>query len=184
MDVIKVSETRLVVHMTGEDMTKYRISTEEMEAFGAAARGALRRVLKKAAADSGFVCGGKISVQVFSSKEGGCEMFVTSISHNLSFSEKDHYLHTVSKYVYRFPAIDALLTACRALKTTDVVGGSAAFADLEKKGRCFLVLEDEAPELCEFGAKKLSERDGITCYLSEHCRKICDNAVTTLGELG
>lgn len=110
-------------------------------------------------------------------------MFVTSISPQIPFGETDHYLHTVSKYIYRFQALEALLAACRALSAVSVTDGGTAYADKEKSGCYFLELSDEAPSLCEFGAAKLSERDGASCYLSEHCRKICTDAVAVLGRL-
>lgn len=183
MDVIKVSETKLVVHLTGEDMTKYRISTEEMKAFGAAAKGTLRRVLKKACVDSGFNCRDGVSVQVFSSEEGGCEMFVTSISANIAFSERDQYIHTVSKYVYRFSSVNDLIGACKTLKNTGTDEGAEIYADVEKKGRYYLEICDEAPELCEFGAVKLRLGDGVLCYLAEHCRSLRPGAASALADL-
>lgn len=112
-------------------------------------------------------------------------MFVTSISQNISFSENrnDYYLHTVSKYVYQFSSLEDLLAACRALNSGGVEEDGVAYADNEKRSRYFLELDDEAPNLCEFGASRFSERDGISCYLSEHCRPICLSAIRTLGAL-
>ena len=48
MDVIKIGTGNMIVILTKEDMTKYRISPETLEGFGKETRSALRRIVSDA----------------------------------------------------------------------------------------------------------------------------------------
>ena len=183
MDVIKIGTGNMIVILTKEDMTKYRISPETLEGFGKETRSALRRIVSDAGEDAaGVPADEKLLVQVFPSKEGGCEMFVTRVPSVSCTDIQNHYIHTVSKEIYMFGKMEELLAACRSLAGAGYCGESRVWADTDAENRrYFLELCDEYGHMCEFGARRLP--GGARYYINEHCSLICTDAVVQLGAL-
>ena len=78
MELLLISESRLKIILSDADMEKYEITSDTMEGSDSETKRAIRCILDEAKRRIGFdVCGGNIFVQIFPSKDGGCEMFVT-----------------------------------------------------------------------------------------------------------
>lgn len=183
MDVIKIGKDNMIVILTKEDMTKYRISPDMPAGFGRQALSALRQIAFGAQEESAPSHGDeKLLVQVFPSKEGGCEMFVTRVSSVSCTDLQNHYIHTDSKEIYMFAEMAELLAACRSLAGAGYSAESRAWAETDTENRrYFLELCDEYGHMCEFGARRLAEI--APYYINEHCSLICADAVTVLGAL-
>ena len=164
-------------------------------------REAFRAVLKDAGKQTGVdFTEGRLSIQLYPSRSGGCEMFVTRSaakekrdkgripkehetereSFSLSASEEPRWERSEC---FLFETTEWLISVCRRLITAEFSGRSAAFRD--ERGRWFLLLENVTalrPLVTEYGTAE--EAEALRLYICEHGRSICPvRAVETLGRL-
>lgn len=169
-------------------------------------------------------------VQIYPSKCGGCEMFITRIlipsdklyskgavkrenrnatqdeeaAYGMKYiygNEKDVLALSKEKgavprqrrpagtFIYRFESFETLLNVCREISLSanqsrlashpEEVGVSEAYYD-DSDGSCYLILENDSFQAPEFGGERRAKKE--RCYIAEHCRSICQNAVETLGK--
>ncbi len=186
MELIIIDESRIKLMLTPEDMAIYRGVAEE-----AGTREVLRGIMKDAREKCGYSgMKGRIYIQMYPSKEGGCELFVTKLAErenrvNMK-AGNEGILAEYRKYIFRgrviysFDSMTDLLGTCLGLMKTGYCGESAAYFD-EAKRTYYLVIE------CE--SHIAGENLGSLCqssayyYINEHCTKICSDAVSKLGQL-
>ena len=187
--------------MSAAEMEQYEISCEMIDCAGdtpAETRKAFWRILDEAKNRTGFdTSGDRVFVQVYPSKAGGCEMFVTKLT---VVSEKDSksdsvkptsdyikrmkYKRQKRKYsVYRFESVDNLLLSCLRLSQSSYNASSTAYNESSKY---YLTLEnDSIPPFftpCEYNATICP--DSTLLYIKEYCTCICKaDAVGILGLL-
>lgn len=210
MELILISDSKLKVMLTADDMKQYEISCDMIDydnGTPAETRRAFWRILDEAKMKTGFdAAGDRVFVQVYPSKSGGCEMFVTKLGIFIESSEpsekiKDekseipisHQKNTRAKkqkeknkkVTYMFDNLNNLLTSCLRISNTGYTGKSSVYSDIGN-GRYYITLDSEAlPEfsgLGEYNAYLCS--DAVSMYLREYCSCICsDDAIQTLGIL-
>lgn len=77
MELILISDSKLKIMLNESDMKQYNVN-EETDCAEISARKAIRRLLEQARLQTGFNTeGAEIFVQLYTSKSGGCELFVT-----------------------------------------------------------------------------------------------------------
>lgn len=80
MEWIVINESKLKIMLSAPDMRHYELSTERMDAADEDTRRAFRHIFDDARAEIGFdTTGERLFVQLYTSKEGGCEIFVTKL---------------------------------------------------------------------------------------------------------
>ena len=80
MELIVISESKLKIMLTAPDMARYELESTRMDCADAHTRAAFRHIFDDARAEIGFATEGKrLFVQLYASKEGGCEIFVTAL---------------------------------------------------------------------------------------------------------
>jgi negative regulator of genetic competence, sporulation and motility len=132
--------------------------------------------------DCGFdIESGRLLVQVFPSRGGGCEMFVTRVALSNGVKEND-------ASVCMFDTMQSMIALCRILYTRGFGQNSGAYALPE--GAFALILPEfdrderlplEAAVINEFGYRRDCEK--IEGYIKEHARPIfVDNAVARLAD--
>ena len=139
--------------------------------------------------------GNQIYVQVYPSREGGCEMFVTKLG--LLASQRHPRILERGALEggmdFVFESMEDLLAACRRLKALALLGNSAAYRSDE--GGYFLLLDavsfGRPPSLDrsrllsvieEYGRRQ--NADVVRLYIREHAEIICEkNAVERLSGL-
>ena len=179
MELILISNSKLKIMLSAEDMKKYNIECDG----GSALRQGFKPVLERAHDDCGFdIESGRLLVQVFPSRGGGCEMFVTRVA--LTGTES-----AVDASVCIFDSMQAMISLCRVLHGRGFGRESEAYALPE--GAFALILPEfdrderlplEATVINEFGYRRDCER--IEGYIKEHARMIFgDDAVARLAEL-
>ena len=81
MELIKISQSRLKIMLTSEDMNEFKLDFPDLtneNCQSPEARRALRCILEKAKEITGFDTGAdRVFIQLYPSREGGCEMFVS-----------------------------------------------------------------------------------------------------------
>ena len=179
MELILISNSKLKIMLSAEDMKKYNIECDGTSAL----RQGFRPVLERAHDDCGFdIESGRLLVQVFPSRTGGCEMFVTRVALSDGGDGRD-------ASVCIFETMQDMIALCRILHNRGIGKESAAFA--LPAGAFALILpefdRDERLPLCatvinEFGYRRDCEK--IEGYIKEHAKMIFgDNAVERLAQL-
>ena len=181
MDYIRIAPDRLKITVSMEELAEYSLSCEDIDSSEKWARSNFKTMLN----DIGKLCGidwdwsgGRLFVQVFASKKGGCEMFVTHLEEDC-LSVAVGASTARMKYIYCFDSLSKLLKVCRAAHSANYAADGSAYVD-EDGDRWFLSLDREFMPACEFGGV-LCRREAAG-YISEHCRLVCDSAVSTFSE--
>ena len=194
MELLLITKNRLKIVMTSEDMKEYAIDYDEAEASAGQIKAGLKSILERAKNEVGFHTSGKgITVRIFPSKDGGCEMYVTHSPNTASsLPVPIHRKPKEHDSVFGFSSMQDLLEACRRLTWDSDIIESMAYTDREK-GNCYLLLRTEERDAfgkdpCflsvanEYGRMLKSNR--LLCWMQEHCICICErDAVKILGEL-
>jgi len=203
MDLIKISDNKLKIMLTPVDMQGFELSADELDCANMETREAFRSIMAEARNRIGFDTGGnQIYVQVYPSREGGCEMFVTKLGllgpiepqkDKARLSRPIKNAPRCKEVGFGFESMEHLLAACRRLNTLGRWRQSTAYRSDE--GCYFLLLGDvsfgppPAPDrdrilavMGEYG--KQQNADVIRLYIREHACLICEkNAVERLSAL-
>jgi negative regulator of genetic competence, sporulation and motility len=203
MDSIRISDNKLKIMLTAEDARRYALNCENASCAESLTREAFRAILTDVRAESGFDASDeKIYIQMYPSKEGGCELFVTRMG-LLIDEEKDGDsveagerkkaakripLPRKRSLALLFEELEHLLSLCRRLSTLGYIGESEVWRG--EKGDWWLIFSDgeafftrdEYRFIHEYG--KMFGGSDVQIVLSEHDRCICpQNAVATLAKL-
>ncbi len=183
MELILISETKLKVMLDEADMKLYDISCDTLDYDDKCSRRAFWDILSEARDRTGFdASGDKVFVQVYPSKTGGCEMFVTRTPKEgkKAVPESRAVRKNMKKCIYRFDSMPSLLSSCAVMHRSGFSGESYAYTEGEGK-RYYLVTDTESPIPGEFFGRQC--RLNSLYYIKEHCKCISDDAVATLGPL-
>jgi negative regulator of genetic competence, sporulation and motility len=112
MELILISNTKLKIMLDESDMREYRIG-DDSDCAEPETRRAIRTLLDKAKNEIGFnTDGSEIFVQLYTSRKGGCELFVTKsnlseplTSASSAYSEIEGDNHSTEKRLKRREAI-------------------------------------------------------------------------------
>lgn len=204
MELIRISENKIKIMLDACDMTAYDLPTDGLDYCEHTVREAFRAVLKDAGRKTGMdFSDSRLSIQLYPSKSGGCEMFVTRTGEKLDErTGRENGIESLTTTVsstqsrcgderkprwdrseaFGFESLKWLLSVCKHLKRIGFSGNSAAFCD--ENGRCFLLIEAPAsvrPLIVEYGTTESPE--AVRLYISEHGSTLCrKHAVEILGE--
>lgn len=205
MELIRISENKIKIMLNASDMTAYDLPSEGFDYCESTVREAFRAVLKDAGRKTGMdFSDSRLSIQLYPSKSGGCEMFVTRNGDSTGFSagvrsrgktlsperdilpdpeaEESHPRWERAE-AFGFESMQWLLSVCKRLKRVGFSGNSAAFRD--ENGKCFLLIEAPGSVrslIIEYGTPESPE--AVRLYISEHGDTLCAReAVEILGEL-
>ena len=204
MELIRISKNKIKIMLDAGDMTAYDLPTEGIDYCESTVREAFRAVLKDAGRKTGMdFSDSRLSIQLYPSRGGGCEMFVTRTGDRpepfgdprlgsteappapcpLTEAKTDEkHPRWERSEAFGFDSMRWLLTVCKRLKRIGFSGSSAAFRD--ENGKCFLLIEAPAsvrPLIIEYGTPE--SPDAVRLYISEHGNTICGmRAVEILGD--
>lgn len=211
MELILISSSKLKIMLSDEDMTKYALDASTADYDDTATRRAFWSILDDVKNQTGFnAAGDRVFIQLYPSKEGGCEMFVTKMG--LLCAEDTDHSTTVSLLsgktsktlvdklgesdgrerigAYVFDDLSSLLAVCHQLCLRKWRGKSEAYRG--NNGKCYLILSEKTKDMSatldrlsfisEYG--KTENADTVRLYIREHAACICQShAVQTLGIL-
>ncbi len=213
MKTIRISDTKLKVMLSKRDMLDSPVGEGIIDTASDETREAIRGFLDKAGREHGVdISSGRLFIQLYPDKEGGCEMFVTRLDGKTAatINEKDQKeampmipraavktdstekVTRTSRYavgIYEFAELEALLCACGRLSEAGTAGQSAVYAG-EFPMRYFLVICESGSHsdiptdalIDEYGGKR--RKNEVYAYIKEHCKVVCGNdAVQCLGAL-
>ncbi len=194
MELLLISDTKLKVTLTHEDMKRLDISCDGLDYDNTQTRRAFWQILDEAKSKTGFdAARDRVFIQVYPSKCGGCEMYVIKLKGLLDTErEGKKEVSKTRSSVFSFDSISSLLPVCRQLKGLGYERESAAY--IGDDGRYYLVVSEEAPlsgQRGAFGEFSFLEEYGRrhtepsrTAYIREHCQVIdASDAVNILAAL-
>lgn len=184
MEVILINDAKVKITLTAEDLREFAINCDAAESDAD-----LRRRFKDVLRRADDICGtnigsSRVMVQLFQSREGGCELFVTRLSPTPPSEKPPSERGTA----YVFENLSALVAVCRLLYARGYGAHSSAFSTDD--GEYVLMLPELSDgERLPLGAACLDEY-GTRCndektrmYISEHAHTICaDGAAEILSK--
>ena len=190
MELLLISENKIRISLSKEDLDEYRITCEEMDYDNTETRRAFWCLFDEVKQKTGFdAAKSRIFIQIYPDKNGGCELYVSKINapangDNAESAPHVSFIPELScQEVYSFDGINALLSACRQLSSLGYVGQSSVYAD--KQGRFYLITNGDTQRtffLTEYGLRHTSK--AVRLYINEHCSVVCsERAVETLSSL-
>ncbi len=199
MEFILISDSKIKVMLTAKDLARFELEADDLDYANTETKRMFWDVLSRAKRRTGFDTDGqKVVVQLYPSREGGCEIFVTKIGsmyHDESDEDAYDTPHTAlaeialkkkkatkEKYisaVFSFDTLEAMIALCRALKRCGYSRESRAY--ISDGERFYLVLShpnddglsvlQRYPFILEFGDEESPEMSEY--FLFEHTSAIC-----------
>lgn len=179
MELILISDSKLKIMLTRDDMQQYALNCDTIDYDNTETRRAFWNILDEAKHQTGFdAASERVFVQLYPSKEGGCEMYVTKLGFASAANSRALPPGGASRRgvlrsricAYRFDTLDDLLAVCR--RVADIAPGVPNSAYRDDGGMWYLILDEtDIPGcllglLAEFGTPEDAARLGI--YIAEH----------------
>ncbi len=165
MDLIRIDDNKMKIMLSPVDMQCYALDAEALDCTNAETQRAFRHILEDVRTQTGFDAkGNQIYVQLYPSREGGCEMFITKLDIVRAMGDKSDRRsntevgHTTSEpktntqtalemertrtVAFSFDALEPLLCVCRRLHARAFPGSSAAYWGEE--GHYYLLLTEKS----------------------------------------
>ncbi len=195
MNIILITDDRLKVTLTEQDLNGYGIRIEDIDYGNTETKRVFWTILDKAKNETGFdAAQSRIFIQIYPDTQGGCEMYVSRIGEKKNAENRERVRCNVgsrarkkpAEQVYRFDTLELLITACKLLIQKGFKGRSTAYVATQNgDGECYLLLKADAEWkacLAEYGE---SCGDKYAKWsVAEHCKTICEkNAIEILGRL-
>ena len=193
MELILISGSKLKVILDADEARKYKITDVESGTLKGD-RAYLSEILDDICRLSGFdTRGDNLSIEIFESKSGGCEMFITKQSEKKTYTQKDikklcrECLSDNVTLSYIFKTMSDLISVCKLLGNKTLPAKSRAFNVGSKNFYLILTffsfftpeLYESLEFISEFGDRISSE--GLEDYLDEYGKEICNSeAIETL----
>ncbi len=213
MEFILINENKIKVMLTNEDLSDFELRADELDYSNTETKRMFWDVLSRAKHKTGFDTDGqRVLVQLYPSRKGGCEMFVTKIG-NLSPNdsgcceqdslsaeihdkkasfEKAPKIYKKSKInycVFSFVSLEDMLSVCRELQRFEYSEKCSAYIGDNKF--YYLVLSGiDTSGYTPFDKFSfigefgtLENYETVKYYLSEHGTELCaNNAVEILSK--
>jgi negative regulator of genetic competence, sporulation and motility len=137
MDLIYINDHKLKIMLSEIDMKEYALDSENLDYENRETRARFWNILNKASENTGFDFeGGKIFIQLYPSKEGGCEMYVTKIgglSRRHDGEAPENRLAEGKRIgAYSFIRLEDLISVCRRLSSLGYSEKSSAWQTADK----------------------------------------------------
>ena len=191
MELIQISESKLKIMLSEGDMARFSLDAIDGDYSKDETRRALRAMLSSVKEMSGFdTRGERIFVQMYPSRGGGCEVFVTKLgwekgeAATVGIPAQTDVKRSPGVCAYGFESFNGILAVCRYLYNcrSDCRGEGKVFRD--ERGSYYLSL----PAHCEFAhSEEFSKRvspSQLDAYIGEHGKCLIERgAVEILGKL-
>lgn len=178
MEIIKINCAKVKISLSNVDMENLHINCDMLDCSNKSGRQAFNKILDETKEKTGFSTDGKrIFVQLFPSKDGGCDIFITKLNET---NENNCVVSKKKIYCYSFENINELIGFCRTVKNQNYEDLSPLYID-ESKKKYYICLQKDFPFAEEYYGRKCYSNSDI--FISEHHRLVTDNAVMHLGGL-
>jgi negative regulator of genetic competence, sporulation and motility len=210
MEIIMISDCKLKVMLGEEDLKQFEIKADQLDYSSTETTRMFWDILNRAKHETGFDTDGqRVLVQLYPSKQGGCEMLVTKIgllyseneeeSPKYNCGEKDNQKasrtkkekrHMTDYSAFSFDTVTSMINVCKRLCALGHIGESSSY--ICDNGKKYLLLSDiyddeyrpinEFSFILEYASPEDTKKLGY--FISEHGKLIFENdAVSKLGKL-
>ena len=193
MELIKISDSKLKIMLSAEDMVHYAIASDALNYDNTETRRAVWQILDEAKHQTGFdAASDRVLIQAYPSRTGGCELYITKIAQNVPTAVSERRVSAEGKLrIYVFSSLGDLISLCRALSHASFGGQSAAYV---ADGACYYLVLREASRgggtmppayhpAQEFG-ELVNGAPTKLAYIKEHADCLCEEeAVLRLSAL-
>ncbi|MCD8055801.1 MAG: adaptor protein MecA [Clostridiales bacterium] len=180
METIRISESKIKVMLSREDMTKYRIPRASADGSDPSLRTAIRSILRDAGRAGGFdPDSGQLYIQLYPDKRGGCELFVTRTDDADGRGKAAPRTVSTRVEIFSFPSLDGLISFADRISHS-FCGESAAYTN--GKAYFLTLAGGDLSEMCALPCALLCaladeyggalEGFGKDLYIAEYCRRI------------
>ena len=186
LELILINSSKLKIMMTSEDMKQYDLKCENIDYDNTETRRAFWSILDEAKQRTGFdAASDKVFVQLYPSKCGGCEMYITKLS---SYEKRKNgrgisLIEGVGKQTvaYSFERFEWLSAVCTLLDKMGYKGESCAYFNTVSINYYLFLSDmgkDEGQRLCERSfIKEFGRTEDLTSarlYIKEYGECLCD----------
>ncbi len=196
MEYILINDSKLKVMLERCDLEEWNISAEQLDYANPDSKRVFNDILHYAKLRFGFdTSGQKVLLQLFPSKDGSCEVFISCIGKSEKLGT-DEDLKASNKEIlraYSFESAEHLLLVCKILKDFGGINDSSAWFDEEGNWYLTLTLDGDIQEIELLPLHRFSfigeygetiSAKSLCLYLSEYGKPICEaNAVEILGAI-
>ena len=186
MELIRISDSKIKIMLNAEDMAHYAITSELLNYENTETRRVVWQILDEAKQKTGFgAASDRVLIQVYPSRSGGCEMYVTKVPPSLPHpaEERGAPRHEGKRALYAFSCLSDFLHACRQLSCREGVLESTAYVTQE--GSYYLLIEEGGAESLpgfapvyspaeEYG-ERMKNSGARLAYIKEHATCLCEN---------
>ena len=178
MNIIRIGNEAMKISLCTDEATKLGFSIDESEEK---MKDSFIKLLIKAKEEIEYaVLDKKIVGEIFSGKDGGCEIFVSRVeARDRVYSDRISYEHikksTGVSSIFMFESLDTLLDVTRRLDEISYGGTSSVYYDEEQK-KYYIILEDVSVKELKYAfiTEYSKQVQGINAQLiKEHCKCIC-----------
>lgn len=187
MEFILITDSKLKVMLTKSDLDEFDIKAEELDYSNTETKRMFWDIIGRAKKCVGFTCDGmQVLVQLYASRDGGCEMFVSKLGSSLlpqsNASQPDlRYKplykrnHDMQKTgAFGFDSLEWMICVCKRLCNIGYSGESSAYIDDNRRFYLFLdgldeggyLPYDEYSFINEYGTPENTE--ATLSFLNEH----------------
>ena len=201
MELILINENKLKITLSECDMKQYCLDCSTIDYDNTETRRAFWSILDEVKHKTGFdAASQKVFIQLYPSKEGGCEMYVTKLGEKYANEDTSdpvpdsHRLRPLPKrrMAYSFDNVSSLVAVCKRLSGIGFAEKSSAFRSHIEKDKYFLLIEEpeenaylpltENSFICEYGRSE--NLKNTLLFIHEHADPIChQNAVEILAAI-
>ena len=193
MEILKIGDDALKIMLDAEEAVAYGIDNEDTYENDYETAKIFQRIFSGAKEKIGFEFGsGRVLVQMYQSKDGGFEIFISRLEVGNTYNDKVIPLENkriksaISPSLYRFDNLENLLSVSARIENTGYAGRSSVYHD-SKKGEYYLVLDDIYPKELRYafiGEYSKQMKSSAIAYIKEHYKCICrKNGVKILSKL-
>ena len=183
MDIIKIGYNSFKIALSATEAMEYDFTSND-SCNDQQVKNSLKLLFEKMKATNKIeIESDKVSAEIYISKDGGCEIFVSRVN---APKQGRRQSKTEPISIYCFSRIDELLRACYRAYVCGLNSSSDAYHDSEN-GNYYLILNEIYPKdlkcafLTEYGERV---KNNMLFYLKEHCDCICsENAVEIFAKL-
>lgn len=194
MEYILINESKLKITLEKSDLESFDISVDELDYGNPYAKTVFEEILAYSKDNFGFdTTGHKVLLQLYPSKDGGCELFITRLCESTELRTGEITEKKKRHKAYSFEKLSSLLSVCKLLCSEGFSGESSAWFDDDGKWFLLLSLEGEDSDLdllpidkfsfiCEYGEAESPK--SLSLYLFEYAHPICQgDATLVLGKI-
>lgn len=193
MEWIRISPNKLKIMLTAEDARHYDLDCKDPHYADMITRAAFREILSDVEKETGFdASDDKTYIQMYPSKEGGCELFVTKVGLALAENKCEQAGRAPAKKkkteravedtpleerFFRFKTLEPLLFSCRVMLNSVKLLQSAVFCDEEGQWWLSLIPHAQTGTLSLAHIAELGQQipsDAAKAFLHEHGKSICE----------